>query len=65
VKAGGKQSSAGVLLGLFFDHADGGDTFLRKVGLTFNGLHCVISQMVELFITTGGRTSNPAIYSAF
>jgi hypothetical protein len=27
--------------------------------LTFNGLHCVISQKTELFITTGVRTSNP------
>jgi hypothetical protein len=29
--------------------------------LTFNGLHGVISQKLELFITTAVRTSNPAI----
>jgi hypothetical protein len=27
--------------------------------LTFNGLHGVICQNIELFITTGVRTSNP------
>jgi hypothetical protein len=33
VKAGGKQcSSAGFLLGLFFDPVDGGDMSLRNVG---------------------------------
>jgi hypothetical protein len=30
-----------------------------KVQLTFNGLHGVISQKIELFITTAVRTSNP------
>jgi hypothetical protein len=29
--------------------------------LTFNGLHNIISQKIELFITTPVRTSNPAI----
>jgi hypothetical protein len=28
--------------------------------LAFNGLHCVISQKIELVITTALRTSNPA-----
>jgi hypothetical protein len=32
VKAGSKQSSAGFLLGLFFDPEDVGDMFLRNVG---------------------------------
>jgi hypothetical protein len=30
--------------------------------LTFNGLHGVISQKIELFITTGVRTSSPTNY---
>jgi hypothetical protein len=30
-----------------------------KRRLTFNGLHDVVSQKIELFITTGVRTSNP------
>jgi hypothetical protein len=30
-----------------------------KRRLTFNGLHCVISQKIALFITTTVRTSNP------
>jgi hypothetical protein len=47
------------LLGLFFDPEDGGDIFLRNIGLTFNGLHGVISPKIELFITTAVRTSNP------
>jgi hypothetical protein len=34
--------------------------FLRNVGLTFNGLHDIISQKIELSITTGVTTSNPA-----
>jgi hypothetical protein len=32
----------------------------QKRRLTFNGLHGVISQKIELFITTAVRTSNPA-----
>jgi hypothetical protein len=32
-----------------------------KRWLTFNGLHGVISQKMELFITTVVRTSNPTI----
>jgi hypothetical protein len=39
------------MLGLFFDPEDGGDMFLRNVGLTFNGLHGVIYQKTVLFIT--------------
>jgi hypothetical protein len=34
--------------------------------LTFNGIHGVISQKTELFITTGVSTSNPTFpYSIF
>jgi hypothetical protein len=32
VKAGAKQSSAGILLGLLLGPEDGGDMFLRNVG---------------------------------
>jgi hypothetical protein len=39
------------LLGIFFCPEDGGDMFL----------HSVISQKIELFITTAGRTANPTI----
>jgi hypothetical protein len=34
-------------------------TFPLKRRLTFKGLHGVISQEIELFITTAVRTSNP------
>jgi hypothetical protein len=34
-----------------------------KCKLTFNRLHLVISQKIELFITTAVRTSNPAWFS--
>jgi hypothetical protein len=30
-----------------------------KRRLTFNGLHGVIAQKIQIFITTGVRTSNP------
>jgi hypothetical protein len=43
------------LLGLFLDAGD----VPPKRRLTFNGLHGVISQKIELFITTAVRTSNP------
>jgi hypothetical protein len=39
---------------------DGGDIFLLIIGLTFNGLHVVMSPMIELFINTAVRTPNPA-----
>jgi hypothetical protein len=32
---------------------------MNQVAMSFNGLHGVISQKVELFITTGVTTSNP------
>jgi hypothetical protein len=50
VKAGGKQSSAGFLLGLFYDREVGGDVHLKH-RLTFNRLHGVISQKPVFFIT--------------
>jgi hypothetical protein len=49
---------ASFLLDLFSGPDDGGDMFLRNVGLTFNGLHGVISQKTEL-LTTAVRTSDP------
>jgi hypothetical protein len=36
-----------------------------KRRLTFNGLHGVITQEIELFITTGVRTSNPTPWFLF
>jgi hypothetical protein len=49
-----------LLAELFFCPEDGGDMFLRDVDFTFNGLHGVISQNIELILTTAVRTSNPA-----
>jgi hypothetical protein len=45
-------------LGLFFGPEDGGEYIPPKHLLTFNGLHGVISQKIELFITIAVRTSN-------
>jgi hypothetical protein len=53
---------AGFVLGLFFNPEAGGDMFLWN-WLTFNRLHGVISQKIELFITTSVRTSNPTMWS--
>jgi hypothetical protein len=50
VKAGGKRNFHADFSFLFFDPADRGDMFLRNVGLTFNRLHGVIFQKIELFI---------------
>jgi hypothetical protein len=56
------------LLGSFFDPEDGGDMFLWNVGWP-NGLHDVISQKIEVFVTTAVITSNPilqySLYSLF
>jgi hypothetical protein len=41
---------AAFLLGLFFDPEYGGDVSL-KLRLTFNGLHGLISQKIEIFIS--------------
>jgi hypothetical protein len=46
-------------LSSLFEPENGSDMFLRNVGLLFNGLHGFISQKIELFITTGVRTSKP------
>jgi hypothetical protein len=43
---------AGFLLGSFQNPDDGGDIFLR------NGIHFVILEKTELFITTAAGTSN-------
>jgi hypothetical protein len=40
---------AGFLLASFFDPEDGGDIFVRNVGLTFNGLYGVMPQRIVLF----------------
>jgi hypothetical protein len=51
---------AGFFLGLFFDPEDGGDVPPKR-RFTFNRLHNVVSQKIELFITTAVRTSNTFI----
>jgi hypothetical protein len=57
-------SRAGFLLGLFFDPEDRGDVPPKRL-LTFKGLHSVISQKIELFITTAVGTSNPTSFNFF
>jgi hypothetical protein len=37
-------------------------TCSSKTLVAFNGLHCVISQKIELFITIAVRTSNPVLH---
>jgi hypothetical protein len=39
-----------IILRVFSDPEDGGDMFLRNVGLKLYGLHSVISQKMVLFI---------------
>jgi hypothetical protein len=54
------QLHDGLLLGLLFDPEGGYDMFLRNVGRISNYLHNIIYQNVlELFITTAVRISNP------
>jgi hypothetical protein len=43
------------LLGLFFDPADGGDTYFRNVGRLSKDYN-VVTQKIEVFITTAVRT---------
>jgi hypothetical protein len=49
----------GFLLGLFFEPEEDRDVFLKDVRYNFNRLHGVISQKVQLFITTAVRNTNP------
>jgi hypothetical protein len=37
-------------------------TCSTKTLVTFNGLHSIMSQKIELFITTAVRTSNPFLH---
>jgi hypothetical protein len=46
------------IAGLIIYPEDGGDIFVRIIGCLINGLQGVVSQKIELFITTGVRTSN-------
>jgi hypothetical protein len=50
-----KPATAGFLLGLFFDHGDGNDMFLRNVGLSPG----ITVYKTVLFIVTAVRSSNP------
>jgi hypothetical protein len=52
--------SSYLLFGLFFDHEIAA-TYPSKRWVEFRSLHGVLSQMIELFITTGVRTSNRAM----
>jgi hypothetical protein len=65
LKGGGKQGSAGFLLGLLFDPEDGGDMFL-----TLNGLRGIISTNIlydtqlpesemQSVLGTVGKSSTP------
>jgi hypothetical protein len=47
-----KQVASRALLDLFFDPEDGWMHVSLKRRLTFNGLHGVISQKIEILITT-------------
>jgi hypothetical protein len=49
---------AGFLLSLFFDSEDGGDMFPKRQ-LIFNGLHGVMSQKTEIFLTAALRAASP------
>jgi hypothetical protein len=49
---------AGFLLGLFFDPEDECYHVPLKYQLTSSGLHGVVSQKIEPFITTAVRASN-------
>jgi hypothetical protein len=49
---------AGLLLHLFLDPEDGGEVYIRSVVWFCKGLHGVISQYMELFITTALKTPN-------
>jgi hypothetical protein len=53
------------LLCLFFDAGDGRDMWPPKCQLTFNGLHCIISQKIGLFMTTSVRTLNSTDLNSF
>jgi hypothetical protein len=61
---GYNASSASCLLhvgffpGLLVDPDKGGYMFLPKLGLTFNGLHDIIFQKIDFFITTAVRISD-------
>jgi hypothetical protein len=54
---------ADFLLGLFFDPEDRDSMFLRNINWLSNGLHGVISQKIELSMTTGMRISNPIFHT--
>jgi hypothetical protein len=47
---------------LLFDREDGGDVFLRNVGWLSAEYTGVISQKIELFVTTAVRTSDPVYH---
>jgi hypothetical protein len=59
------QKRLGFLLGSFLNLEEGGDMFLRNVSSLLNGLHGVIAQTMEFFITTAVRTSHPSKLKPF
>jgi hypothetical protein len=51
------QEKSSIFLGLLFDTEDGGDMFLRNVGVS--EMHGFTYQKIELSTVTAMRTSNP------